>query len=219
MATKRKIKNPAKPIAVYAIVLCASLAAGLAAYVKLTPADKVPAEKQSFADSNFPDTHAANDSKPVSNENQDIFALTSVSIPVAKFKNDELTFEEDKVKVPAKQNSAIYAVNEFLNRSGVADGPVHLESIKLDGKVALLYFNKAFIEQSLGSQDEATLINGVRAVMGQFESIEEIEFFSDGQQVEELGHLELIGPQKVIRPGLWKTPTSHDGTTPIEPQG
>ncbi|MBX3119282.1 MAG: GerMN domain-containing protein [Fimbriimonadaceae bacterium] len=215
---RRKTKNRAKPIALYALVLTASLAAGLGAYVKFTPADRVADIREPFADQAFPDRQTGN-GRSVSSQKDNPFTQSRVSMAIARFDGDKLTFEESQIDVPNGQNSAIFAVNEFIKRSDVADGPVRIEEIKLDGKIALLYFNKAFGEQSLGSQDEATLLNGIRAVMGQFGSIDEVEFFSDGHQVDALGHIELIGPQKVIRPGLWKNPTSPDGTTPIEPQG
>lgn len=215
---RRKTKNRAKPIALYTILMAGCLVAGLAAYVKFTPADKATDVRQPFADEVFPDRNS-NSGLSVANQGGDPFTQKQVSIAIVRFDGNKLTFEESKVEVPKGQNSAVYAVNEFLNRSGVADGPVQLLDIKLDGKVALLYFNKAFAEQSLGSQDESTLLNGILAVIGQFGVIEEAEFFADGHQVEALGHMELIGPQKVIRPAQWKNPSSPDGTTPIEPQG
>ncbi len=215
---KRKTKRPARAIAVFSIVICASVVAALAAYVKLTPADKAKPSADTFADQAF-EKGTIGSGTQVKHDQKGPFSQTSIILPVAKFENDKLTFGESKADVPSGQNAAVFSVNEFLKQSGVADGPVKLESVKLDGHVALLYFNAAFTDQSLGSQDEATLINGIRAVMGQFQEVDEVEFFADGQQVQELGHLELIGPQKVIRPGLWKNPTSHDGTTPIEPQG
>ena len=173
-------------------LLGATVVGGLAAYVTYTPANRVPAEQ-----------HRDLGKKPLPAPDVSIHRSTPASVGkvwvfAPRFEGEALKFEATEVEVPSDQEPAVFAVNEFLRASKIADDAARLLSVDLQDNVATLSFNEAF-RGGYGTDDEHTLLDGLRTTLGQFEAIEKIKILIDGQSVESLGSVEL-SELDVIRP-------------------
>jgi hypothetical protein len=111
----------------------------------------------------------------------------------------QLMFERQKVQVPPGLDARVFAVNEYLRIAKITEADARCLGIDLQNGVAHLSFNRAFLGGQ-GSDDEATLINGILATMSQFQGVESVQFEVDGKPVDTLGgHFDLSTPQPVIR--------------------
>lgn len=163
---------------------------GLAAYVQMAPAQFLSdAEKK-------PERRAASEQ-------------SSGRVPVPSVDSRSgIQFGSDSTSIPAGADPRLHVINEFLQRFGES---IQAEAVRMDGPVAMIHFPEG-TALSLGSQDEATLLLGLRSSLGQFPEIEAVELYLAGQKVDELGHMDLSQPLPVIRPENWKRPTSPSGT-------
>lgn len=165
---------------------------GLAAYVKFAPADKVPANQhRDIGQKRLP-------APEVSIHRSNAAASGKVFVFTPRYEGSELKFDSAEVDVPGDQEPAVFAVNEFLRASKIPDEAARLLSIDLQDNVATLSFNEAFAG-GYGSDDEHTLLDGLRTTLGQFEPIEKFRILIDGQAIESLGNVEL-SELDVIRP-------------------
>lgn len=187
-------KGPSKRV-LYAITLFAVLVVGgLAAYVKLTPADKVPADQHRDQLSQRAEPKVDITTKRSGSEVTDVFVFTP------KQEGDvAATFERKLVPVPAGEDAKVFAVNAFLQASKIVEPTARLLAVDVEDGVAKLSFNAAF-EGGYGSGDEAVLIEGLQRTLGQFEGITKIEVFADGKPLDSLGNVELAGGLDVRRP-------------------
>lgn len=185
------------PVALLLLVLAAAGTMAVALFVKMTPADRVrPVEKEA---------------PPVAkNETPE---RISVKIPKPTFPDGNLVFESESALVQAGDDARIEAVNEFLKRSGLAEGSVRLMSMNLEDGLAELHFSQGF-DQGQGSADEATLIQGICAVLGQFSEIQELRFFVEGTQLTELGHFEIGDKIATIPVERWRDPVQAESESP-----
>lgn len=187
-------RTPRTPAVFLVMFLAAAVVAGLAAYVKLTPADTVP---EGLSRRN--EASQRGNKPAASNREGD---QSSVWVPVPVFNDQVLGFEESEVSVPAGVDPKVAAVNAFLKASRVADPGAEVLGVDVRGGTAHLDFNEAF-RTGMGSMDEATLISGLCATLGQFPDVLRIELYVGGERVQELGHLDLSEPQGVIRRADW----------------
>jgi hypothetical protein len=163
------------------LVLIGALGLGaLAAYIKMTPADRIPTEQL----------------------RQDRLAQTPATTHVEtlrpRYEQGNLKFTKKTVEVRKGEDAIVVAVNAYLAEAKVAPEDAALVSVEIKDGVADLYFNGAF-NTTYGTEDEQTILTGILSVLGQFPSIEAVRFFSEGKPISTLGNVDLTDPQPVIR--------------------
>ncbi|HMS53861.1 MAG TPA: GerMN domain-containing protein [Fimbriimonadaceae bacterium] len=177
-----KSKAPKNASLLLLMGLAGAVVGGLVAYIKLAPADVVPAEIRR--------------TEPSRQTEAPVVSKVTVFTPVAQ--GDDVTFDERQVDVPKGTDPAVFAVNEFLRSTTIVEKEARLVAVDRRGKEAILQFNSAF-NQTVGTGDEKVLLDGIRKTMGQFSEIESIRFEVEGQPMETLGNVELDQPIIVIR--------------------
>lgn len=179
-----------------AIVACLAVVGVLVVYLKSTPALNVP-EDQKRA------THRSDEgAAPVTPK------ANQVLVPVAVWEEGDLRFARKVVDVDPGQDPKRVALLAYLAEIRDVLPGVKLEGLRMDGKVAQIRFSAEF-DQRMGSDDEATVLQGILATMGQFHDVEEVEFFAGGQQIETIGNVELNVPLPVVRLERWTEPSKH----------
>jgi hypothetical protein len=128
----------------------------------------------------------------------------NVLIPVAKFEEGKLHFQSRSFPLDSGADRKLEAVKEFLRDSGLLPN-VRLMSVDVQDGVAGLHFSEG-LDSGMSSTDEATLIYGLRAVLGQFEDVQGVRIFEEGQQLEELGHFEIGDSVPTIPVNRWTNP-------------
>jgi len=123
----------------------------------------------------------------------------SVKVLKPRYEDDKLVFDKSHQVPPAGQNSMVFAVNAFLKASGVSPEGALAERVELMSGVANISFNAAFRE-TYGTEDEHTIVDGIRTTMGQFPEVEFVRFSIGSEPLETLGNIDLTTPLKVLRP-------------------
>lgn len=159
------------------VMVTAIVAIGLVAYVKFAPADSVPKE-----------TVIKEETEPGG----------GVRLMTPYYKDNELAFRSESVEVPPGIDKYVFAINRYLRSVEAVPKEANLIACVIKDGTATLNFNTSF-RTSYGTDDESTLINGVLAVMGQFEDVNFVKFTVEGKNLESLGNLDLIDPQSVLR--------------------
>jgi hypothetical protein len=181
------------------LLVAAAGTVGLALYVKMTPADRVrPIERPA--------------EPPPSMEPPPAKGV-QVLIPTAEMADGTLRFGQRAFTIPDGSDPQVEAVNEFLRESRVLPDGAKLLRIDLEDGEAALHFTKE-IEGGQGSFDEATLIQGLRAVLGQFPTVQRFRLFSENGELRELGHFELGDPIHTLPVSRWNEPEGSDETPP-----
>lgn len=161
------------------IAICAMLFLGLVAYIKLTPADRIPADQ-------------LRDRSPAA-------SVPQVRLLTPKFIGDELRFDATQSSAPAGANPMVYAVNEFLGHVKAVPNGARATAVTVKDGLATLDFSGAFA-QTYGTEDEQVILNGILTVMGQFSEVRSVQITVVGRPIETLGNVEIMDPQPVIRP-------------------
>lgn len=187
---KRSNRFPAL-LAILMVAAAGTVALGL--YVKLTPANHVPR----IAITPPKKTTPKIEEKGV-----------EVLIPVPSGTLENQSFSRKSFTVAPGIDARVGAVNEFLKESGGLPSSVSLLSVNVRDGLAELSFSEGF-DSGTGSMDEATLINGLKAVLGQFPEISKFVIYSGGKQIEELGHFELLDPIETTPVSRWNEPPSE----------
>lgn len=165
------------------MALAAAVAGALVAYVRTTPAaDKVPPDIRRIE---------PGQSQPVEAQNSEV----KVYIPRAK--GMDTIWDAQTTTVPKREDARVFAVNSFLRSTTITNSDARLLNVDIHAGVADLHFNPAFNE-SVGTGDEKTLLDGIRLSLGQFSDIQKIAFFSDGQKMLTLGNVDLAEPLNVL---------------------
>ena len=159
------------------LLVCGVIAVGVAAYVKLAPADVVPREV-------------------VEKEQQTGGERVQVLTPY--YANDELRFRAEPMDVPPNVDPKVFALNTYLRTVTFVPEDAVVKTVAVSNGVATADFNSAFYT-SYGTADEATVVNGILAVLGQFPDVSSVLFKVDGEPIDSLGNLELTDPLPVIR--------------------
>ncbi len=180
MARKKTKNKPANSIAWMLLSLGMLMVGVLAAYVKYTPAGRVP------------------DSEMRSSTRQISAPQTSVNVLTPHYVEEELKFDKTAGKVEPGQDKAVYVVNSYLAHAGITPKDAKLVSCTIEGGVAKLNFSRAF-RQTYGTEDEHTLIEGILVSLGQFPEIHSAQFLVEGKAIDSLGNIDLSDPQPVIR--------------------
>lgn len=170
--------------------------AGLAAYVKLGPADRSMEA-------------AVREPDPVTRTGPQRIA----HVPIPKFDNEgNLHWDWRSDAVPAGQDLKLAAVNAFL--AEISD--CQAERIRLSDGVATVEFADRTVF-GFGSRDESTFLLGLRTALGRFPDVDAVDLHVGGQRLEELGHQDLVLPMPVIREGEPATPNRGAEHPPADP--
>jgi len=121
----------------------------------------------------------------------------------------KIVFTRTAAQVPDDEDARAYVVNRFLENSRVVGPNAHLMSLEVRDGIAYLYFNQE-MNQTFGTDDESTLLNGILTTLGQFPEINSALFYSEGKRIDSFGNVDLTTPQTVIRDA------SSDSTTRSE---
>ena len=186
--SNRKTNGPSNAGVLATAVLALAVVGGLAYYVKQSPAGNIPHEE--LKPDRRPQDAAPAQRSPQQTDTAVIFT--------PRFEGATLHFEHTEVPVPAGEDPMVFAINEYLKLSDIADAGARLLSVRVDDGTATLNFSGQFA-QTQGSMDEGTLVQGIQRTMGQFEGIRQLVFQAEGKPIESLGHLELSEPIPVIR--------------------
>jgi hypothetical protein len=179
---KRK-KNQSNSALWWLALIGLAVVAGLGYYAKFGPANRVPAELA-----------APKRVEPVEAEANE----PEVRVMTPSYAGDKLQFTEAKSKPGTGENPMVFAVNSFLSTSKVVESQARLQSVKVKDGVAYLDFSAAF-GQTYGTEDEQTILEGVCRTMGQFKSVDRVQFLVQGKPLDTLGNVELTEPIPVIR--------------------
>jgi hypothetical protein len=175
------------------VALCGvAIVGSLAAYVKLTPADRVPENQR----------RAETPAKPRVEPNIDVSVQKAsegrVYVFEPHFDGNDLKFNTRIVDVPSDTPPEVFALTSFLEASRIPDPNTRVLGVDVRAGLAAVSFNSAFAG-GYGTTDEQVLIEGIRRVLGQFPAINEFELYIDGTKMETLGSVELNEPMPVIR--------------------
>lgn len=168
------------------LLVCATVVGALASYVANQP------DLNGQAGKNTTKAGTTGNSVTASHNTE-----TSVVLFAPKYEGYDLKFETRNATVPSGQDPRVFAVNEYLKASNVAPADSQLLSITIEGSTATLDFNSAF-NQTYGTDDERTLLNGILRTLGQFPQIEKALFTINGKPFETMGNIDLTEPQPVI---------------------
>lgn len=110
----------------------------------------------------------------------------------------EVRLLEEKKEVPENQDPKVFSVNEFLRISGIVPEGAKLLGVDMgDDGLATLSFTQPF-RKTYGTTDEETLLDGIRASLGQFPEVKRILLTIEGEPLETLGGVDLTVPIDVL---------------------
>jgi spore germination protein GerM len=119
---------------------------------------------------------------------------------------DENGLVAETVRIPIDSVApAKDAINHLIDdpRSPIPTG-TQLRKVVIDDKsgLATVDLSQEFVDNFKGGDKvEAAIINSVRATLGQFSNVTQVQFLVDGKKVAQLGGtIELTDPLPVIRP-------------------
>lgn len=164
--------------------------ASLAAYVKNTPASRVPVDEL-----------RASVRRDDGQERQ-------VRVVSPSYEGSALKLDSKSERVPAGADEILFAVNRFLEEAKVSPSQAKAQGAKLDGDLLTLDFNKPF-DKRYGTEDEQTLVKGILAAASQFEGVKRVKLTVEGEALESLGNIDLTEPQPVENAGGSATPPNQ----------
>jgi hypothetical protein len=187
--TKRTKKNQGtKPVLALLLVGVVG-AVALAAYVKYTDANHVP-----------DDLRRPEQASKIKEGTNPATAQKHVNVLTPELKGTDLELKGQRTEVPTGQDPMVFAVNEYLKNSHITPEGARAVGVQVKDGVAYLDFSREF-KQSYGSLDERNLLQGICTTLGQFSSVQKVQFQVDGQPLETLGSVELTDPIDVIHAG------------------
>lgn len=187
------------------MLVAACVVAGLAAYVKFTPADRVPEPLRENRKTSGPTTTA-----PKSLEAPGLQIV--VASPLSQ--DPSTGWEPIVAKVNPGEDPKVAAVNAYLKLIGVTEPDAKALGVDVKDGTAHIDFNEAF-QAGMGSLDEALFLKGLRATMGQFPEVFRLELFVSGERLQDLGHIDISEPQGVIRQPDWN-PTPPEAPPTVQ---
>jgi spore germination protein GerM len=114
---------------------------------------------------------------------------------------DKTVLKPVDVTINADDEPIQATLQAFIDQQNTADlgNPIpegsRIESVKVDGDLATINFNKEFVDGFAGgSEDESLLIKAIVKTVGQFDNINKIMLKADGKPVNTLGHLDITEP-------------------------
>jgi len=178
---KAKRSNYAGMIALLLIGAAGVYAIGV--YIKRTPeAQDVPAA-----------IHRANhrDAKGSTPTDQaDPSRKSSVTILTPKSDKGNLSFDESTDQVPEGQDPIVYVVNRYLQNSHILPSTARALSVQVQEGIAKVDCTEA-MDKTVGSADEATLLQGFSKALSQFENVKKVQFFVSGRAIDSFGNVDI----------------------------
>lgn len=175
---KKNSRSPDRGL-VALLVLGIGVVVALFAYVKGTPADRIPGDLMK-------------PKPPVA------APLSKVWVYHAKPEGEEVAFDRLQVPVPKGDDARVYAANEFMRDSKIPPEGSRLVSVDVVEGEAQLHFNDAF-DTTYGSTDESTLLKGLQRTFGQFPEINALRFYIGDRPMQTTGNIDLTEPVPVER--------------------
>ncbi len=127
---------------------------------------------------------------------------TGIIYTVSRSGGDDNNLVPHTVRLAHSQSPARDAVEALIHadHSPIPEG-TRLRSIKVEGGLATVDLSEEFQSHFHGSEtEEAQTVNSVLRTLGQFASIDRVQFLVDGKPIDALSQLPLSGPLDVIRP-------------------
>jgi hypothetical protein len=125
--------------------------------------------------------------------------LSSVKVLTPKSKGGDLTFEETTEAVGEGKDPILFAVNRYLENTGITPKEARALNLDLKDGVANIDVNEK-MQGSYGSSDERTLIQGLCKTLAQFPEINKFQFFISGKPMEPWGNVPMDEPLDVRPP-------------------
>lgn len=192
--SKRRASNPkggagAKGVW-FLFFLGVCVVGGLAAYLQTTPdARAMPVSERRLTRGDEPPPEAPDVQVSAQPKGE-------VEVLHPEYVDGELRYTKSNARTPAGQDPHVYAVNEFLGATGLVPAGARALSCRIAGAVATLDFSPEF-DQTYGTEDERTIVDGVLRAMGQFPGVRFVQFHVRGKPMETLGNLDLTLPLKI----------------------
>ncbi len=203
--------GPSKKSLFIITLLSVTVVGSLAAYVKMAPANTVPANEHRV------DPNYVRKSPNVTINSHKVGELGGqVMLLTPHYKGEELSFTSSPLSVPPDQDPKVFAINEFLRTTKLSSSDARVLSVDVKDGIATLSFNPAF-ESGYGTDDERTMIEGLQRTMGQFTDVQKIEIVVDGKNIESLGNIEISEPLDVLREDSSSASSSSTARSP-QPQ-
>lgn len=139
---------------------------------------------------------------------------TGVIYTVSQSGGDDNNLVAHTVRLAHSQSPARDAIEALIHsaNSPIPEG-TRLRSIKVEGGLATVDLSGEFQSHFHGSEtEEAQTVNSVLRTLGQFASIDRVQFLVDGKPIDALSQLPLSGPLDVLRPGPAPTAVAAGGT-------
>lgn len=187
MKRKKRNKKNAQGILVALALIALASFAGLAAYVRFSPAGEYSRMEKTKLE-----VIKKERKKPASKrieESQQVY----VPRPFARGGSVEWTFEI--VQAQHGVDPLVLAVNRFLESSKIASNAKLLE-VRYRGENAELEFENLFYS-GYGTDDEQTLLKGILIAVSENSKAKTVTFYENGKLVRSLGNIELEIPQPV----------------------
>jgi len=132
---------------------------------------------------------------------------------VSQSGGDDNNLVAHTVRLAHSQSPARDALEALIHsdNSPIPEG-TRLRSIKVEGGLATVDLSAEFQSHFHGSEtEEAQTVNSVLRTLGQFASIDRVQFLVDGKPIDALSQLPLSGPLDVLRPGPAPTAVAAGG--------
>jgi spore germination protein GerM len=184
-------KKPSPLFPIVAMLVGAAVLASVVHYVKDSPAASVP-----------PERHRSQEDPA-----QGLRSPDKVTVYRPRYEGDDLVFDKT-TKATKEEDPKVFALNEYLKSLPMVPKEARVRSVKVKAGVATVDFTAAFAT-TYGTEDEQTVVKGLLTTLGQFEDVNEAVLTVEGRPLDTLGHLDLAGPQKVMRAG--QTPPEESG--------
>lgn len=185
-------KGPTTKTLLIVALFGAAIVGSLAAYVKLTPADRVPEDQRRV------EAPAKPKVEPHVEVSVEKAPEGRVLVFEPYFDGSDLKFHTRMADVPKGTAAEVFALSAFLEASRIPQPEARVLAVDVREGLAVVSMNSAFAG-GYGSSDEQVLIAGMQRALGQFPAIEKFELYIDGTKVETLGSVELSEPLPVIR--------------------
>lgn len=192
--SKRRTSNPKSGAGAkgvwFLFFLGVCVVGGLAAYIQTTPNARAMPESERRT--------TRGDETPPKEPGVQVLARPKDEVEVLhpEYVDGELRYTKSSARTPPGQDPPVYAVNEFLSATGLVPKGARALSCRIDDGVAVIDFSPEF-DQTYGTEDERTIVDGVLRAMGQFPGVRYVQFEVRGNPMETLGNLDLTLPLKI----------------------
>lgn len=204
MASKGSYQGSKVGAVALLLIAVAGLTA-LAVYVRNTPKLEVRH-----------DPVALQPSKPAEPVKEPAPKAITVTVFTPAMNGEELKLTGESMTPPGGEDPIAFSVNGFLKAAKVTAPEARVRSAEVRNRIAYLDFTDAFA-QSYGSIDERTLLRGICASVGQFDTVDKVQFEVGGKPLDSIGNVDLSSPIDVVRDPNAPDPDTPEPTSPKNP--